>query len=69
MKTAIVLISILLFGALGASNVKEQRVREVQYHVILPELIITPDKSELYREGSVYNPIALEPVEIKAKKK
>lgn len=68
MKTSIVMIAFLVFGALGASNVLESKNREQQYHVVLPELVITPTTYLEYAEGTAMNPIVLDSVEIVAKK-
>jgi len=68
MKTLIMLISVSFFGVIGAANVNQQKGITPEYHILLPEIVITPDKSELYREGSMFNPIALEEVVITGKK-
>jgi hypothetical protein len=65
MKTFIVFLSFIFLG-IGTPIMHNTHKKEPQYHILLPEIIITPDKSELYREGSIYNPIELDEVVITA---
>jgi hypothetical protein len=65
MKTFIVFLTFIFFG-ISTPLIKNTHKKEPQYHILLPEIVITPDKSDLYREGSVYNPIELDEVVITA---